>query len=207
MGKSNPQKYCEYENCLVIGGLGLLGYEIAEQLYSAGKKVRIMDIAEQKELDAKGFEFFKGDIRNKKDLRKACEGMDTIFQTAAAVWDPKTPSHIYDEVNVWGNKNVIEACLLAGVKRLVYTSTLDVVVDGKKPIKDGDERLDYPAQLPRDHYSRTKIIAEKMILKANSKSLLTCSLRPVGMYGPRDKYHIANIIRAVKNGADFKLGN
>ena len=82
-----------------------------------------------------------------------------------------------------------------------------MVVDGRKPIVDGDESLPYPKKEPKDPYCRTKIIAEKLVLDANSEKLLTCALRPVGMYGPRDKYHLANIIKAVLDGSDFRLGD
>ena len=62
--------------------------------------------------------------------------------------------------------------------------------------------------MPKDHYSRTKILAEKATINSNNgQSLLTVSLRPVGMYGPRDKYHIANIIQAAMSKNNIKLGN
>ncbi len=194
----------DFDDCLVIGGAGLLGYEIADQLYRQGKKVRILDLVSA--FDDR-FEEHIGDIRQKEDIRKACNGVDVVFQTAAAVWDPKNPPHLYDEINIKGNGQVIEACLEHNIKRLVYTSTMDVVVDGKKPIVDGDESMSYPEKMPEDSYCRTKIIAEQMMLDANGPDLLTCSLRPVGMYGPRDKYHLTNIIKAVMSGMNFKLGN
>ncbi|MCE7739014.1 MAG: NAD-dependent epimerase/dehydratase family protein [Candidatus Heimdallarchaeota archaeon] len=191
--------------CLVIGGAGMLGFEIASQLHLQGCSVRVFDL---EPISVKGIESIVGDIINLKDVEKACEGIDTVFQTAATVWNPGTPSQMFDDVNVKGNQNVINTCLKFNIPRLVYTSTLDVVVDGKKPIVYGDETLPYPSKMPKDHYSRTKIIAEKDIIEVNGKKgLLTCSLRPVGMYGPRDKYHIANIIEVAKSKSNIKLGN
>ncbi|MHA1125358.1 MAG: NAD-dependent epimerase/dehydratase family protein [Candidatus Heimdallarchaeota archaeon] len=194
-----------FERCLVIGGAGMLGLEIAKQLHQEGKFVRILDI--ESAIDVNGIESLVGDIRNIEDVRNACKDIDIVFQTAAAIWDPKMPEHIYDEVNITGNQNVIQVCKELGIKKLVYTSTLDVVVDGKKPIVYGDESLTYPDKTPKDHYSRTKIIAEKMVIEANSPELLTVSLRPVGMYGPRDKYHIANFVKMAKTNNKMKLGN
>ncbi|MBN1330698.1 MAG: NAD-dependent epimerase/dehydratase family protein [Candidatus Heimdallarchaeota archaeon] len=194
-----------FKNCLVIGGSGMLGFEIAKQLHKEGKYVRVMDI--QPLPDENGIDYLFGDIRNKDHIRNASRDVDIIFQTAAAVWDPKLPKNVYYEVNVIGNKNVIEICHELKIPKLVYTSTLDVVVDGKKPIVYGNESLTYPKKLPKDHYSRTKIIAEQMVIGANSADLLTCSLRPVGMYGPRDRYHIANIIKVAKSKNNIKLGN
>lgn len=190
--------------CLVIGGAGMLGNEIAKQLYCEGVKVRILDIARTED---SRFESYKGDIRDPDTVIRACKDIDTVFQTAAEVWDPKRPKDVYEEVNVYGNRIVIDSCKKQKVTRLIYSSTLDVVVDGRKPIVDGDESLPYPNRMPKDPYCRTKIIAEKMVLEANSGELLTCALRPVGMYGPGDKYHLTNIIKASLEGIDFKLGN
>jgi len=205
LAKSNTQK-SEFVRCLVIGGSGMLGYEIVKQLQNEGNFVRVLDIQPLQEENNK-VDFVLGDICDKEIVRKACENIDIVFQTAAAVWDPKLPIKIYDDVNITGNKNVIEVCKELGISKLVYSSTLDVVVDGKKPIEYGDESLPYPKKMPKDHYSRTKIIAEQMVIAANSPELLTCSLRPVGMYGPRDMYHIANIIKVAKSKNNIKLGD
>ena len=182
----------------------MLGYEIANQLYSEGKEVRILDLAPAND---SRFEEFIGDIRRPEDVKKACSGMDIVFQTAAAVWSPNAPKKLYDEINIYGNQLVIDTCLEFGIKKLVYTSTMDVVVEGRKPVVDGDESLPYPKKEPKDNYSRTKIIAEQMVIRANSSRLLTCALRPVGMYGPRDKYHLPNIIDAARSKSNIKLGN
>jgi sterol-4alpha-carboxylate 3-dehydrogenase (decarboxylating) len=119
----------------------------------------------------------------------------------------RTPTRLYDEVNVGGNRIFLEACRAAGVQRFVYTSSMDVIVDGAKPNIDADESAPYPARMPRDPYSRSKIEAERMVLEANGPALATCSLRPAGMYGPRDKYHLGNIIGMAKKGVSLRLGN
>ena len=199
------RKQIELGKCLVTGGAGMLGYEIVQQLLKEGNYVRVLDI---NAVDIEGAETIIGDIRDKEVVNKACKNIDTVFQTAAAVWNPELTKEVYDMVNILGNRNVIEACFNNKVSRLVYTSTLDVVVDGKNPIIYGDESLPYPKKLPKDHYSRTKIIAEQESIAANGiNGLLTCALRPVGMYGPRDKYHIANIIDVAKSKNNIKLGN
>jgi nucleoside-diphosphate-sugar epimerase len=201
---SHKYKALDFKNALVIGGAGMLGYEIANQLLNQGKQVRILDLVPSND---RRFEDIIGDIRNPLDLIKACEGADVVFQTAAEVWDPKKSPSSYEEVNITGNMNVINACNKMKVGRLVYSSTLDVVVDGTKPITDGDESLPYPRKEPKDPYCRTKIIAEKLMIEANCDKLMTCAIRPVGIYGPRDKYHLTNIIKAALNGSNFRLGN
>jgi nucleoside-diphosphate-sugar epimerase len=211
--KASAKTNKDFKKCLVIGGAGMLGFEIAKQLYEDGKEVSILDLVP---FNDKRFKGHIGDIRNRDDIKKACVGMghsngpdhiDVVFQTAAAVWDTKTPPEVYDEVNVQGNINVIDVCRELGIQKLVYSSTIDVVVDGRKPIVYGDESIPYPEKLPKDHYCRTKIIAEQIVTKANSPELLTCSLRPAGMYGPRDKYHLTNIIKAAMSRSNFRLGD
>ena len=195
-----------FASCLVIGGAGMLGFEIVRQLCTEGVRVRVLDLAPLPE-PAPGVESMIGDIRNPLDVQKACQGMEAVIQTAAAVWNVRTPARVYEEVNIDGNRVVLDACRRAGIARLVYTSSMDVVVDGRKPIVDGDESLPYPARMPRDAYSRTKILAERMVLAANGSELATCSMRPVGMYGPRDKYHLGNIIGMARKGVSLRLGD
>jgi nucleoside-diphosphate-sugar epimerase len=194
----------DFQRCLVIGGAGMLGFEIVRQLVAAGKHVRILDTQPAPEplCEARA-----GDIRSPEDVEAACLGMEVVFQTAAAVWDVKTPAQVYDEVNVGGNRLVVDACRKLGIQRLVYTSTIDVVVDGRRPIVDGDESLPYPKRLPRDPYSRTKIEAERLVLAADGPDLATCALRPVGMYGARDRYHLGNILAIARKGNRLRLGS
>lgn len=192
--------------CLVTGGNGMLGFAIVKQLLEENTPVRVLDIEPFKGID--GIDAIVGDICNKTDVEKACSGMDTVFQTAAAIWDPGKPSKVFDDVNIHGNQVVMDACQKFGISRFIFTSSMDVVVDGKKPIVDGDESLGYPSKLPADPYSRSKIIAEKTVIEANGlDGMLTVSLRPVGMYGPRDKYHLPNIIKVAKSGMNIKLGD
>ena len=60
--------------------------------------------------------------------------------------------------------------------------------------------------MPRDDVQQEKIIAERWCWK-RGPGLATCSLRPVGMYGPRDKYHLGNIIGMARKGVSLRLGD
>jgi len=182
----------------------MLGYEIVRQLLERGQEVRVLDI---EPLEDRRCEGIVGDIRDPSAVDRACAGMDVVIQTAAAVWNVRTPRRRYEEVNVGGNRQVLDACLRRGISRLVYTSSMDVVVDGRRPIVDGDESLPYPPRLPSDAYSRSKILAERMVVEANGPRLATCILRPVGMYGPRDKYHLGTIVGMARRGVSLRLGD
>lgn len=199
-----PDATLDFKRCAVIGGAGMLGFEIARQLVAAGKQVRILDPEPAPEPLC---EVRSGDIRCRDDLTAACAGADVVFQTAAAVWNRGAPPALYDEVNVQGNRLAVEVCRELGIERFVYTSTIDVVVDGRRPIVDGDESLPYPARPPKDHYCRSKIEGERLVLAANGPRLATCALRPVGMYGPRDRYHLGNMLAMARKGNRIRLGS
>jgi nucleoside-diphosphate-sugar epimerase len=206
MTQSN-QKTVDLGKCLVIGGAGILGRQLVKQLRQHGYPTRVLDL---KPIQHDHAVSVIGDIRIVGDIEKACEGIDTVFQTASIVWDPNLPDSLYQDTNVVGNQNVIEVCKKLKIPRLIYTSTLDVLVDGFKPMSNGNDEMTYPSKMPKDVYSRTKILGEKAVLEANNpeEGLLTCSLRPVGIFGPADRHHIGNIFDAVaKKNLRVKLGN
>uniref|UniRef100_A0A8C9XT12 Short chain dehydrogenase/reductase family 42E, member 2 n=1 Tax=Sander lucioperca TaxID=283035 RepID=A0A8C9XT12_SANLU len=146
--------------------------------------------------------FLQSDIRDYSSLYKVCEGVDCIFHTAS--YGMSGPEQLRKEqvesVNVEGTNNVINVCKERSIPRLVYTSTINVVFAGK-PIEEGDEvSVPYVPPDHIDHYSRTKAIAEQMVLSANGCSLTggglglqTCVLRPCGIYGPEERRHLHRV--------------
>jgi nucleoside-diphosphate-sugar epimerase len=190
--------------CLVIGGSGMLGFEIVRRLLAQGSAVKVLDLQPLPEPLCPAL---IGDLRCAGALRQACAGAEVVFQTAAAVWDRNTSPELYHEVNVEGNRLLLSICRELGIRRLVYTSTMDVVVEGRRPVVDGDESLPYPRRLPGDPYCRSKILAEQLVIQANGPGLATCALRPVGMFGPRDRYHLGNVLAMARRGRFVRLGD
>lgn len=200
MTESNDERQELY---LVFGATGLLGRFIVEQLLERGKKVRVFvrrPVADDR------VEQVVGDITDEEDVRKAVEGVDVVFQTVSIIdWNPSKPELLYD-VNVKGNRNVIEASIDAGMKKLIYTSSIDVVFDGRD-LHYADESLPYPAK-HLDHYSISKTIAEQEVIAANSRGgLLTCSLRAAGIYGPGDRVRLPTVIQALRKRKPPRLGS
>ena len=106
-----------------------------------------------------------------------------------------------EDVNINGTRNVIEACARNQVRALVYTSTYNVIFGGKC-ILGGDEKLPYfPLHRHVDHYSRTKSIAEQLVLTSNDRrGLKTCALRLAGVIGPGESRHLPRVVTAIRNG-------
>ena len=110
-----------------------------------------------------------GDIIVKKDVDRALRGADCVFHLASYGMSGKEMIQYgrVDEVNINGTCNILDACVEFGIKRLVYTSTYNVVFGGKE-ILNGNETLPYfPLDDHVDSYSRSKSVAEQLVLKYN----------------------------------------
>jgi 3beta-hydroxy-delta5-steroid dehydrogenase/steroid delta-isomerase len=172
--------------CLVTGGNGYVGKHLVRRLLELGCEVRALDLAPfQGDPRVKSI---VGDIRRMSDIGPACEGVDTVFHTAAIINTltlarPSVRQQVYG-VNVHGTERVIQACQAAGVKKLIFTSSITVAVD--RPIREGDETAPYVgADGLSDLYSQTKSRAEKLVLAADDPNgLRTAAVRPGGVWGP-----------------------
>ncbi|XP_009696313.1 PREDICTED: putative short-chain dehydrogenase/reductase family 42E member 2, partial [Cariama cristata] len=106
-------------------------------------------------------------------------------------------------------------CKQRNIPRLIYTSTVNVVFGGN-PIEEGDEETVpyFPLEKQFNHYSRTKAIADQMILAVNGTllkggdKLHTCVLRPPGIYGPEEQHHLPRVaVNIQRRLFNFKFGN
>uniref|UniRef100_A0A8C7X7K6 Short chain dehydrogenase/reductase family 42E, member 2 n=1 Tax=Oryzias sinensis TaxID=183150 RepID=A0A8C7X7K6_9TELE len=202
---------------LVTGGGGYFGFRLGRDLASQGFTVILLDICKPSCDIPDGATFYQSDIRDYASLYKICEGVECVFHTAA--YGMSGPEQLKREqvesVNVGGTNNVINVCKERSIPRLVYTSTTNVVFAGRA-VTDGDEAsVPYvPNDLHIDHYSRTKAIAEQMVLLANGSHLTgggrlqTCVLRPCGIYGPGEWRHLHRVIMNVKRRLfSFRFGD
>ena len=185
------------EKALVTGGGGFLGQAVVGALLERGYDVTSFSRGPYPELERMGVRTVQGDISKGPEVLEAVKGRDVVFHTAAKVgfWGK------YEEfrrINVEGTRNVIEACRKNGVRYLVHTSSPSVVFDGKD-MEGVDESAPYTDR-PGSHYNRTKLLAEKEVLAANSKELGTISLRPHLIWGPGDQQLVPRITQAAKDG-------
>ncbi|MDG2468533.1 MAG: NAD-dependent epimerase/dehydratase family protein [Pirellulaceae bacterium] len=185
-------------NALVTGGGGFLGQYIVEQLVARGDSVRSISRNRYPQLTQLGVEQISGDIQDPMIVHQACQGIDTVFHTAAiaGIWGSWQK---YYGVNTLGTRNVLEACRENKVFKLVYCSSPSVIFDASN--QEGlDETAAYPTRW-LCHYPRSKALAEQEVLSANdSHSFLTCALRPHLIWGPRDQHLIPRLIDSAKKG-------
>ncbi len=192
-------------HALVTGGGGFLGRYIVEQLVARGDRVRSFSRGDYPELEAQGVETVRGDLCDAESVRRASEDIDAVFHTAAVpgVWGPWT---LFHATNTLGTNNVLAACRAAGVRKLIFTSSPSVVYDGR-PHQNANESLPYPTRY-FCHYPHTKALAEKAVLAASGQNgLVTVSLRPHLIWGPRDRHLIPRIIQRAAAGRLRRVGD
>ncbi len=191
---------------LVTGGGGFLGLYIVEQLVARGDTVRTFSRKRYKELEELDVEQHTGDIQDADIVAHACEGVDTVFHVAAipGIWGPWS---LYHGINTLGTENVLSGSRRHDVRRLVYTSSPSVTFDGATQ-ESVDESVPYPTRW-LCHYPHSKALAEKAVLDAHSPGggLLTCSLRPHLIWGPRDPHLVPRLIARARTGRLRRVGD
>ncbi len=193
----------ELGHCLVTGGAGFLGRNIAKSLLEKGLKVTVLDRVavdyEHENLDS-----VVADISDANSLENACEGVDCVFHTASIIelgGGSALPIEYRQRsmsVNVDGAKAVIAACKKTSVKRLVYTSSNVVCYNGQA-VTGLNSSTPY-AHKVYDMYTESKIAAEQAILAANDDNFLTCAIRPSGIYGAESNMMLDKFVAECADG-------
>lgn len=167
----------------VTGASGFVGWHVANLLLARGDRVRALCRPSSKirELD---IECVSGDLRDPESLARAVSGCELVFHVAAdyRLWS-KNPDELYRS-NVDGTRNVLDAALRAGVRRIVYTSTVGCIGMPKDEL--GDE--DTPVSLSdmTGHYKRSKWLAEQAALEKVREGLSVVIVNPTAPIGDRD---------------------
>jgi len=190
---------------LVIGGAGLVGSHIVEELLKESVAEVVvydnfcrgsMENLEEALQDSRCSVYpIGGDINQVDILSSAVEGKDVVFHLAA-LWLLQCyeyPRAAF-QVNIEGTFNVLEACARHKVKRLVYSSSASVYGDALEiPITE-----DHPFN-NKTFYGATKIAGEQMARAMHHRyGMDYVGLRYMNVYGPRQDYHGAYVAVIMK---------
>ncbi|KAG5463559.1 MAG: hypothetical protein BJ554DRAFT_6485, partial [Olpidium bornovanus] len=147
-----------------------------------------------------------GDVNDYASLLPAFVGASAVVHTVAPV--PGARGDVHWAVSVQGTRNVIRAVVYSGkdivngdesmpyAENHVDEYTKHKVVFAER-LYDGKRRERWEYDLPRLRNLYLTAEAEQLVLAANGKNgLLTCALRPCGMFGPRDALATAKILSA-----------
>lgn len=181
----------------VTGAGGFLGTALCRFLRAADINVVGFSRNDYPHLRQLGVHLIQGNLEDKQALIAAMQGCDLVFHVAskAGVWGDKSS---YFNPNVVGTENIIAACQVHAITRLIYTSTPSVTFSGKDESYI-DESQPY-AKTFLNFYGLSKAIAEKAVLNANSIVLKTVALRPHLIWGPGDPHLVPRVIARAKRG-------
>ncbi len=172
---------------LVTGGTGFVGANVVRELLADGWSVRVLVRrgSDRRALAGLPVELAEGDLGDRASLDRAVAGVGTVFHVAAdyRLWAPD-PSVLY-RANVDGTRAVLDAAGQAGVRRIVYTSTvgaLGIPKDGTPGTEDTPVLL---ADMVGP-YKASKFLAEQVAVDLARKGLPVVVVNPSTPVGPWD---------------------
>ncbi|MGH8069183.1 MAG: hopanoid-associated sugar epimerase [Candidatus Entotheonellia bacterium] len=172
---------------LVTGGTGFVGANVVRMLLQRGREVRalVRPRSDTRNLDSLDVELVAGDLRDRGSLEAALEGCDTVYHVAAmyTLW-AANPQEVYDS-NVTGTVNLLEAAGMAGVQKIVYTSSVATIGVPKDGTPGTEEIPLQPEDMVSD-YKRSKYLAEQEALKYAQRGLPVVIVNPSFPVGPWD---------------------
>jgi len=172
---------------VVTGATGHIGNVLVRELLSRGENVRalIPPFEDTTPLDGLEVERVEGDVLNTDSLVEAFKDADVVYHLAGIVSILPGKSDLLYQVNVVGTRNVAEASLKAGVRRLVYTSSIHALAT-PPPGTAIDETLPFDPDRSIGEYDKSKAQATLEVLKAVEQGLDAVIVCPSGVIGPYD---------------------
>ncbi len=167
----------------VTGASGHIGNNICRALLKKGYKVKAMIHVHSNALEELDVEKVRGDIMDPESLSKFFTDVDCVIHAAGKISIDGDPDGTVHEVNVTGTKNVVEACLARGVRRLLYVSSIHALK--QSPEEELDETRAFVGNEGFSH-DVSKSEAEKEVLKGIVQGLDAVILIPTAVIGPYD---------------------
>jgi 2-alkyl-3-oxoalkanoate reductase len=184
---------------LVTGATGMLGGGVARALADRGDRVTVL----QRHPAGLGLPEVLTDISDAAVLA-AVDGHDAVIHLAAKV-NVVGPEAEYQRVNVQGTRAIVDACVMAGVRRLVFVSSPSVAHSGTSLVGRGADPADPLAA--RGPYARSKARAEQVALGADHGQLAVVAVRPHLVWGPGDQQLVARVVDRARRGRLVLIGS
>ncbi len=171
---------------LVTGGSGLVGSELIRQLLSTGNRVKaIYNTTRLPDFKSDNVTSIECDILDTSKLELVMEDITEVFHCAAIVAFSKERKHDLFTVNIEGTANIINACINAGVKKLVHVSSVAALglADHQQNI---NEETTWNEERNNDFYARSKFLSEMEVWRGIGEGLQAVIVNPSIILGGTD---------------------
>ena len=184
---------------LITGGTGFIGSRLVESLSKDNKLI----VLSRKKIKSqnKNIIFLEGSLEDKNSLLNATKSVDIVIHCAALLGGSLVSYNDLERVNVLGTKNLLDACLINNIKKIVHISSVavfgifDGIVNEKTICK------------PFSDYDKTKYDSEKLVIDYFKKGLDFVIIRPSMVYGPGEEKNKAKLFRYVQNKKFWIIGD
>jgi dihydroflavonol-4-reductase len=170
---------------LVTGAAGHLGTNLVRELVDRGRKVRVFVLPQEdlSSLNGMPLEIVKGNVLDRGSLRAALEGVDELYHLAGIISIMPGRNELMRQVNAVGTANVARCAREAGVRRMVYVSSIHAL---SRPPKGTaiDETVAFDPHNAAGEYDQTKAEASLAVLAEVSRGLDAVLICPTGIIGP-----------------------
>lgn len=174
---------------IVTGACGHLGSALVRLLAERAQAVRCLKLPGERGIAAPGVTYVEGDVTDIESLRplfaRAGKAQVDVIHAAGVVDISGDDTPALSRVNVGGTANVVRLCREAGVRRLLYVSSVHAIsgAGGGRVIGEADRFS--PAQV-EGGYARSKAAATQLVLDAAGKGLDAVVVHPSAILGPYD---------------------
>lgn len=188
---------------VITGASGHMGANLVRELIDKGRPTRCLVHVNSEAVEGLDTEVVSGDVRDPDSLYRAFRGADIVYHLAACISLSMSDWPVLESVNVLGTRNVVEACLRAGVRRLVHFSSIHALVQEPMSVPVDESRA--PAESPRyPPYDRSKAYAEVEVRRGIDKGLDAVIINPTAIIGPHD-YQPSHFGEALLSLAQHRL--
>jgi nucleoside-diphosphate-sugar epimerase len=168
---------------LITGATGYIGYKLAMEAARRNYTVHILvrDLHSPLLPVHPNILKFKGDVTDRSSVLAAMQGCAKVMHAAAIAKLSAKDNSIFYAVNVEGTRNMLDAALVLGVKKFVFTSSGAVIgPSGKYPMSENDPRI---VAFEND-YEISKHWAEELVKEYCRKGLFAITVAAPRVYGP-----------------------
>ncbi len=168
----------------VTGGSGHIGVNLCRELAKRGYGIRVLVHKNIKGFQGIPVEAVRGDLRDPASISSLIQDADIVIHLAAVISIQGNRTGELFDINVEGTRKILEASRRASVKRFIHFSSIhalvqfpfDQILDENRPLAVSDKMA----------YSRSKALAEEIVLKEAKQGMDAIILSPTAVIGPFD---------------------